>query len=387
MPEEVAPAAEPTPTPSPVANGADPAPVSTIEPTPAPAEPVDPAAPGASSDAPLSEQRLTPEDVRANLVKAAKEAVAKMQEGSPSAPQQAISQPSPGKEPKPNGVDPHPVSPEAKKAEGGGDGHSAEEDDDFPEIDEKTLSHNQQQVMARWRRGLDKLRGQVGELKPAAEQYGKIQDYMNTFGLTPEDVAQGFDIMAKMRTNPQLAFEALKPIFEQLALQTGAILPNDIRDRLRKGQIDEATARELARSRASAQTAELQAKFTNDQAQKRQAAQVHYAVQSAVARWDSDKAAKDADFARKRPMVEDAARTIMAREGQATTPDAAVKVLDRALKVVEERLSPFRNGQPSRTPAVPSAASASPTTGAAPAPKSLREAAQQAVEGRYRFGA
>src|SRR5262245_46975829 len=44
--------------------------------------------------------------------------------------------------------------------------------------------------------------GQVKALTPRAEQYDKITAYMDQFGLTSEDVAMAYDILAKMKTNP-----------------------------------------------------------------------------------------------------------------------------------------------------------------------------------------
>jgi hypothetical protein len=150
------------------------------------------------------------------------------------------------------------------------------------------------------------------------------------------------------------------------------------------GHLDEESAREIARQRAATQTATQEASRQAAEVQRGQAAQLHQQVQSAVARWDAQQVSKNPDFVRLRPFVEDAARSIMAREGKARTPDQAIAVLDRALKAITDRLQPFRpadlNGS---TPKQPVAGS--PSTGlAAPEPKSLREAAQLGLEGRYR---
>lgn len=300
--------------------------------------------------------------------------------GGPSAPDDQETPPSPEE-----GSEPSEAEGEAEAKDEAAKAKADAEDEEFPEVDEKTLPHPQREIMRRWKTGLDKLRKQVDEYQPAAEQYGKVQEYMETFGLTADDVAMGFDIMAKMRTSPQHAFEALKPIFLQLAEQVGEVLPQDMRQRVEQGQLDEATARELARSRAAATTAQDQVQLANDRMAQTQAMQSHYAIQQAVADWDGAHTAKDPDFERKRPMVEDAARTVMSRDGQATTPQAAVAVLDKALALVEERLSPFRPA-PTTVPRQPSSTSAPTTADAAPVPKTLREAAELGLQGRYRNG-
>src|SRR5262245_9692442 len=276
-----------------------------------PTEPVSPASTPAAtpSTQPETAPSTQPTDVHAGLMDAAKAALAKTAKpGDPSAPA-TQGQPAPST----NGS----VKPPEKAKPG-------DDDDKLPEIDENTLPHPQREVMRRWKETLDRTREKLKAVEGPAGEYAKIQEYMDAYSLTAEDVAAAYDILAKLRTNPVLAYETLKPIMDALEAQVGVTLPDDIRQRLEQGFVDDATAKELARERAKSAIADNTAKRVGDQATRAANMQLNYAIQNAVAAWDSDRMAKDPDFARKRPLLEDAARAIMAKEGQAQTPDAAL---------------------------------------------------------------
>ena len=271
----------------------------------------------------------------------------------------------------------------AKKA---AEAEEGEEDDDspLPEIDEKTLAFDQRQIMRRWKRTLDRTRTELSAAAPKADQFDKIQNYMDQFHLTSDQVALGFDVMAKLNTNPQLAYSALKPIMDELEQRLGVKLSPDLQQRVEKGLVDPTTAAELARQRGLNQFTEEDRQRAIADQQRQQQAQNVGAIQRAVSSWESQKAEKDPDFARKLELVEDTARAIMAKEGRANTPQAAVAVLDRALTLVEARLNPFRaNGHATlRQPA----STGAPATTVAPAvPNDIREAAMQGLNGTYRF--
>jgi hypothetical protein len=289
----------------------------------------------------------------------------------------------PGIEPD-GSVKPDPEADDpAKKAAEADDG---EEDDKtpLPEVDESNLPFDQRQVMRRWKRTLDRTRKELSTAAPKADQFDKIQGYMEQFHLTSDQVALGFDVMAKLNTSPQLAYAALRPIMDELEERLGVKLSPDLQQRVEQGLVDPKTASELARTRGLNQFTEEDRQREQADRQRHEQAQTIGTIQRAVGQWDAQKAEKDPDFARKREMVEDAARTIMAREGRATSPQAAIAVLDRALQIVEGRLNPFRpNGAATlRQPA----STGAPVTTIAPAPpKDIREAAMQGLNGSYRF--
>src|SRR5882672_1803592 len=226
---------------------------------------------------------------------------------------------------------------------------------------------------------------QVEELRAPAEQYGKITAYMDQFGITADDMVVAYDLIARMKTDPLSALERLEPIYRELQKRAGHTLPDDLAEKVDQGFMDEQSARELAQARVRARLSDEAASRASKTTEATVASTAVERNRGAAATWESSIIARDPDFERKRPMVQDAARAILAQEGQPRTPEAAVSVLDRAYKRVNDVLAGYAP-RPAATPRQPSSASSpSPNNVAPPPPKNLREAAQQGLEGRYRF--
>ena len=57
---------------------------------------------------------------------------------------------------------------------------------------------------------------QRNSFRDRAEQYDKITDFLDTNNLSAEEAAQGFQIMAMMKSDPKAALDALNPFVQQL---------------------------------------------------------------------------------------------------------------------------------------------------------------------------
>jgi hypothetical protein len=258
------------------------------------------------------------------------------------------------------------------EAEEGADKAKSEED---AEDDSKLPFHNH----PRWK----EVVAERNELRPDAERYRNIAGFMEANSLTGEEVADGFDIMAKLKSgDPEqlsAALEWLEPRVNFLREQLGLTLPEDLRDKVEAGLIDEDTAKEVARTRATSTLASerLKARETADSEAEaaRQRAATAQAMATAVEGWEQRIRTTDPDYARKAELVETTCRAIVQREGKApTTPEEAVALADRALAEVNRQftaaLPPPRAVKP--TPQ----GSSTPTVAE---PKTLREAIAAAV--------
>jgi hypothetical protein len=225
---------------------------------------------------------------------------------------------------------------------------------------------------------------QITELKGPADQYGKIMQFMDQFGLTTDDMVIAYEITARMKHDPVSAFEKLTPIYQKLAERAGYVIPDDLVQKIKTGFIDEATARDVARTRAEKLLADERIKRAEELRGRETMVSLNTTIQQAVADWDTTQISKDPDFERKRPLVEHAARSIMAKEGRAKDPDAAINVLQRALKAVNDGIAHFRPPV-APTPRMPNGAGNPATSQVAAEPKSLAEAAMQGLKGTYNF--
>src|SRR5262249_27911944 len=155
-----------------------------------------------------------------------------------------------------------PPKPEAPKAEVK-DGAAPPEMATDEEI--ATLSDK---AKARFQDLTSKLRvadERVKEFQGPAEQFGKIMGFMDQFGLTTEDMVIAYEITARMKHDPVSALEKLTPIYQELQRRAGAVIPDDLKEKIRTGFIDEATAREVAKTRAEKAMSDDRLRRANEQ--------------------------------------------------------------------------------------------------------------------------
>ena len=229
----------------------------------------------------------------------------------------------------------------------------------------------------RWK----EIKSERDALKPRAEQYDKVVQFMQSNHLSAEEMRDGMMVMALMKTNPAEAYKALKGYTERLAQFAGEVLPEDIQTKVKDGYTDEETAKELARLRAQQQfqvqrQQQMEAVRQQEEALRAQQAEVELGNQRALAvdTWAETQRARDPQWAEKFPMVETRVRALLL-ENPVRTPDEAVKLAQRALADVEGWTAKIGNrGVPIRQPA-----SALSSANARPAPRSLLEVVQASL--------
>lgn len=198
-----------------------------------------------------------------------------------------------------------------------------------------------------------------------ADQYRQITTFMSSNGLSTDEVAEGFQIMALMKTNPAEAHKKISEYKSRLDAFVGEKLPEDLSQKVQDGFVDAETAKENARFRAERELQQQRQAFAMQQQQVQNQQQMH----SAVVNWEQQMKVKDADWAAKQDLVTDQVRLMMATN-RPSTPDEAVQLVEQAHQIIRERLSRFA---PQRKP-VTHVASASSSANAVAQPKSLLEA-------------
>jgi hypothetical protein len=200
----------------------------------------------------------------------------------------------------------------------------------------------------------------------------------------PEEVAEGFEIMARLKSgDPARLREALEwfePRVQSLRETLGAVLPADLQERVDGGMLDEDTARELASTRATNALRDRQDKARNEAAvevhsadQRRQQQQ---AVATALTAWENGIKGSDPDYAKKAELVESTALAMATRDGPPKSPEAAVELAQRAYAKVTDTFRGFAPRPQPKDTTTPAGTSARSTT---PAPTSLRAAIEAAL--------
>jgi hypothetical protein len=244
---------------------------------------------------------------------------------------------------------------------------------------DKTLPFHNHPRFQQLTRERSAFKAEVEAFRPDAEEQRAIQAFMAQHDIPAKDVAESLNFLAAMRNDPVAARAMLDGIIKQLDEFTGTILPVDLQKKVDAGLVDEDTAREMAKLRATSafkenRSKEIESKTT---AQKEQeAAQVAAAaVYKTTSEWEKQQKATDPDYAEKAALIDTQVRAAML-SGAPKTPEAATKMLNDAKAAVDEHFKRFAPARKSSAPRLESGAS---VPAAAKVPTSMREAVAQAL--------
>ena len=225
------------------------------------------------------------------------------------------------------------------------------------EADKKLPFHNH----PRWKEMITERDAYRAE----SDEFRKVTSFMSANGLSTDEVAEGFQIMALMKTNPVEAHKKISEYKARLDAFVGNTLPPEIQKKVEEGYVDEESAKELARLKAQHSLYEQQQ--VNAMQQREQ--NVRGSIHSAVVNWEQQMKVKDPDWSAKQEMVTDHVKLMMQSE-KPTTPEEAIALVERAHSIIKERLSRFA---PQRRP-VTHVSSSTSSAHATAQPRSLLEA-------------
>jgi len=216
------------------------------------------------------------------------------------------------------------------------------------------------------------------ELRPDAEKFRSMQSFMQANNLTGEEVAEGYDIMALLKSNEHGNLQKARTWFAErlqgLDSVLGNTLPDDLRQKVDDGLVDEEVARELAQQRSRAdllshQSRQRQASEDADRQTEQEARAMQDArdMGLAVQDWENGIKAKDPDYSEKKAgMVEDQVRAIIMKRGgkHPTTQQEALDLVKEAYGNVNDTIKSIT---PKPRPMTPSPAGMSVRATTAPA--------------------
>jgi hypothetical protein len=230
----------------------------------------------------------------------------------------------------------------------------------------------------------DGFKARIGALEPDAQSFADVRTFMGRNGLTPDDVKQGFAIMAAMKNDPGKAWELLQTPMTQLRTFLGHDLPADLRQKVDDGLVDEATATETARLRNVATFTQNRVAATEQTQVQTRAVEDAQAIGHQVDAYIASVQGSDPDFKRFEPLLTGMVLQLQgewSRSGRVfNTPQAAIALTQAAIAQAKAHLIGARAPR-QEIKAVPAG---STKVIASAAPISLRDAIAQAAAGTYR---
>lgn len=276
------------------------------------------------------------------------------------------------------------IRAEAHEGDVGDEGQGDPKDKDLTGYIDKdewaALPQKTQKRIGQFREKIRTLESQLGETSPKVQTYDHLTGYMRSNGITRENFAEGLEIIRLIQQDPIEAYKRLQPIVEQLQAQVGEVLPQDLREAVDNGRINEDYARELARNRKAAELREnqLRQRDENDEHARavQQFEQTRSITTSAVDSWEQAWRQSDPDYSIKAPMVWERMALLMQQSGVPRTPQHAVEIAKRAKQDVEDRLRGIAPARRAKTPVVQSGAAVQTVH----QPNNALEAAQLALQ-------
>ena len=276
---------------------------------------------------------------------------------------------------------PEATEPDSQQAEDEPEADS-EDDDEPPSAEVPAATRKKINKLLKQRR---ELRNELSQLRPVAEIGTELQTFATEHNLTGENLAQLLHLGATLRAGDYKAFyQAVAPYVRTAQEVLGIVLPKELQDMVRSGQMTEAAAKAYARDRISGKRAEYDLQASTEAQQRLRVETVQNDVKRAVSSFETRLSASDPDYKAKAPVVRRVAQGMLLERGNAISSVAeALEITKAAYDEVNRQMRSFRP-PPRATPPMPNGASQ--TTSARAQPKSMMEAALQGLENARRGG-
>jgi hypothetical protein len=181
--------------------------------------------------------------------------------------------------------------------------------------------------------------------KPVVQAFTELQGWIGRQGMTQEEFTYGLTLIANAKNNPAKAYEMLQPLLGDLRKHVGEELPEDLAAEVEAGTLSKERAQELARRRNEEflnADRTKRATAASEETRRVEAAQrMSTECASAIDGYEKQWRGTDPDYAKKKDMVWNKMVALMQTEGTPTSRDAAVELLKKARKEVEDWMRTF----------------------------------------------
>lgn len=228
------------------------------------------------------------------------------------------------------------------------------------------------------RRELRQQVEQLATLRRPAEVGQQLENYAVANDLSAEDITGILQIAAHLRHGDYAEFyKAVAPYVRTAQEYLGHAIPKDLRERVQKGEMTEATAKEFARTRMDMQRGEIQRETAEEASARNNFVATQNRVETSVAALESRMAASDPDYKAKQGAVRRTAQAMLfERGGTIASVEEALEITKAAYAEVNATI---RKQRPNPTPTskIPNGNGSTHTVRAEP--KTLMEAALQGL--------
>jgi hypothetical protein len=234
------------------------------------------------------------------------------------------------------------------------------------------------------RRGLRTELDRVkADLAPGAEAADQVSTYLRNNDISREDFLLTLELAGAMRRGDFRSFYAgVKPYMDLAEQYLGLQLPQDLQNVVQQGQMTPQAAALYHRERMDRALSDTQRMRQAQAIDMRDtaSAQQHLrsSVESSVNAWEASVVAADPDYALKKAAVNDVMWSVLNERGRPETSEQAVAIAQEAYRRVNTHYQQW--SPPPRRSTTRQPSSTGRFNGAAPEPRNLREAVEQAID-------
>lgn len=191
-----------------------------------------------------------------------------------------------------------------------------------------------------------KLLTERNTYKVDAVRYQNVQNFLDQNGIAPEEAADLLTIGGLIKTNPAEAWRRMQPVVQQVLIAAGEVLPQDLNERVQKGELSRDAAMEVSRLRAHQASTGAQNTFREQQALRQQQTERQQGIHRTVSEWEADRQLKDPNFGAKQPALMREIAFLQQTEGRPDTADGVRAQLKKAYDAVSASFQPVQPSRP-----------------------------------------
>ena len=183
------------------------------------------------------------------------------------------------------------------------------------------------------------VKQELETLRPQAQRIAALDGFMQQNGIQGAQLQRALEYLRLVNTDPEKAADLIEQDYKQLATATGRVLPADLQEKVAAGVLDPELAKEIARGRGQKSYQEYRGQATASQ----QSMQLVQAVDGTIGQWAQMKAQTDPDLkpgTAKWKMLDLAIKDARA-QNPAMLPQAAMSLVERLYKEVNDTLAPL----------------------------------------------
>jgi len=156
----------------------------------------------------------------------------------------------------------------------------------------------------------NEAREQVKQLNESIEEQSQRTQILDAIG--QENLETYVNFLSVRETDPETALKIMQPMMQELLEANGYTLSADLKQKVEEGEIDEATAKDLARKDAKIKALERQKDLQQQTHQQTNAESQSKQLVDAGNKWATQKKASDPDYPKLEPMVINAIKAMRA---------------------------------------------------------------------------